>query len=152
MKMKSNLDVTEILTEDHRTVSRLFEEIEAQDSAESRESLLEEIFSELEAHMTAEEEVLYPRAEKFQEVKAQAKESYQEHSEVKNLLEKLHSMDARKSEWMACLKEVKKNVEHHVREEEGRLFPTMKKLLSKDELRNMGQDIERSKQRFLKAG
>jgi hemerythrin superfamily protein len=150
--MKSNLDATEILTEDHRTVARLFDAIEAQSSMERRESLFLEVYSELEAHSNAEEEVLYPRAEQLDDTEDLAEQSAEEHMKVRELLARLQVIEVDNDQWMGIFYELKKNVEHHVREEEGRLFPALRRLLEDDELHDMGQAIERTKQDYRKAG
>ena len=44
---------------------------------------------------------------------------------------------------------LKENVEHHVKEEEGELFPKTKKALSSEELEEMGNRLFQEKEKLL---
>ena len=61
-------------------------------------------------------------------------EAFVEHTSVKRLLADLLRRDADDPKFEAQMKVLKEQVEHHVEEEEGQLFPAAKKVLSKEEL------------------
>ncbi|MEP6992942.1 MAG: hypothetical protein ABI968_00375 [Acidobacteriota bacterium] len=42
---------------------------------------------------------------------------------------------------------MKENIEHHVEEEEGEMFPDAKKHYSKEKLEDLGQEMKREKPR-----
>ncbi|MGA9994304.1 MAG: hypothetical protein WBP93_02765, partial [Pyrinomonadaceae bacterium] len=64
----------------------------------------------------------------------------------KMLLQELDSMPKDSEEWAAKLTVLKENVEHHVEEEEGDMFPKAKKVLGEDRIEELGTRMEASKQ------
>jgi len=57
-------------------------------------------------------------------------EGYEEHAVVKQLLSELDELSKDDETWGAKLKVLQENVEHHVEEEEGEMFPSARKVLS----------------------
>ena len=140
----------EILKKDHKDALDLIERIEnaAGDAgAESRVKLFDDLKEALTLHTRAEEKVFYPELEDFSETSALIEESYKEHRKVSEILSKMDNLKTEPigSEWKLLFDELKQNVEHHVQEEEGVLFPLAEKLLSHTELRDMFLEIERIK-------
>lgn len=133
----------ELLTKDHRKVDALFEQIE------SNKGYAEEIFSqihhELSLHAQIEEQLFYPELELSSKTADKVQHSYQEHREVKNLLSELASGNPDDAAWMSKLRQLKENVQHHVKEEEGELFPKAKDVLGEGRLEEIGLRIEQMK-------
>ena len=48
-------------------------------------------------------------------------------------------------EWAAKLKVLQENVEHHVEEEEGEMFPKSREVLTEDEINRLGTRMEELK-------
>ena len=79
-------------------------------------------------------------------------ESFEEHKQVKMVLADLEKTDKSTDTWLAGLKVLMEDVQHHVKEEETELFPKVKeKILSRDELETLGQRMEAMKARQLAA-
>ncbi|PYS77728.1 MAG: hemerythrin, partial [Acidobacteria bacterium] len=70
------------------------------------------------------------------------KESYKEHRKVDQLLA---DMNPAAGDFADRLSELRRNIEHHVDEEEGEMFPKAEKLLGQARLQEMGQQIEQMK-------
>ena len=68
-----------------------------------------------------------------------------DHAEVRELLGELAETTTR------AVKKRKELVEHHANEEEKEMFPRAKKLLSKDELAELGARLEARKEELLAA-
>jgi hypothetical protein len=80
------MDALELLHEDHEKVKELFEEIQETEEQREKESLFEEISSELETHARIEETVFYPAMKEHDELKEMVLESLEEHKQIKTML------------------------------------------------------------------
>jgi len=69
-------------------------------------------------------------------------EAVEEHLSIKRLIADLLEMDPAEAQFDAKIAVLKEQVEHHVEEEEGDLFPKVRKLLSADELEDLGVVME----------
>jgi hemerythrin superfamily protein len=153
------MNVIDLLKSDHDKVNGLFKSFESakkSDSASEKQHLVEQICQELEVHATVEEQLFYPAVEKRaaqddEKAESSVKESYEEHSLVKTVVAELKGGSARADgELDAKVKVLKDLVEHHVEEEEGILMPRAKKLLTSEELDELGTQAESRKQELLR--
>jgi hemerythrin superfamily protein len=141
------MDIFEMLKKDHREVKDLFESLlESDANGEDREELFQQLRQALELHSAIEEKYLYPALQEVEETRDMALESIEEHRIVKQLLEELEDLDPEDEQWNAKLKVLMENVEHHVEEEEKELFKKAQKVLSKDELKEMGERAQEEKE------
>lgn len=133
----------ELLKQQHEEVSKLFKKYEklADHDDEERQELFEQIADRLGAHAKIEELYFYP-AMKKDDTEDDLREAVEEHLVVKRLIADLISMDAADEEFDAKMKVLQENVEHHVEEEEKDLFKTARKLLSKEQLEDLGVQME----------
>ena len=152
------MNVIELLKKDHETVSGLFKSFEAAKEAESgsdKEQIGGQICEELTAHAAVEEELFYPavarQAGEDEKAEDSVREANEEHALVKGLVGELEEMSASDEQYEAKVKVLKDVVEHHVEEEEGQLMPKAKKLLSSEQLDELGARVE-SRKAELKSG
>jgi len=139
-----------LLKEDHKKVKGLFKQFEelGEKAFKKREELSQKIFTELEIHTTLEEEIFYPAIEKGaaeKESEELVKEAFAEHAVVKDLIEELRELGCEDENFNAKFKVMQENVEHHIEEEEGELFPKAKKILS-DQSEEIGQEMDQRKE------
>src|SRR5262245_37394717 len=154
------MNAIELLKKDHETVKSLFQSFEKakeQDDVESKRSLFGSIKQELDAHTRVEEEIFYPAfdraaGEKDEDDKELVLEAGEEHQQVKTLLAELSDMEPDEKTFDAKMKVVKDNVDHHVEEEEGEMFPHAQKQLSSEELEQLGERMAALKERLQQAG
>lgn len=132
-----------MLIHDHKEVKSLFEET----LKNSDPSKFSEIKKELEVHMMGEEKFYYPKAKKVD--KELVEHGIEEHEEAKQLLKELDKMDTGSSKWMSKFQELKNSVEHHVDEEESKLFPETKRSLSDNEEKEAAKSIEKEKSKMM---
>jgi hemerythrin-like domain-containing protein len=130
----------ELLTEQHREVEELFEQYEAAATAKEKSELFEEIADQLAIHAKIEEQFFYPavRAKKTEDM---VLEAFVEHISVKRLLADLLDNEPEDPTFDAQMKVLKEQVEHHVEEEENQLFPAAKKVLNREELVVLAQEM-----------
>ncbi len=140
------MDAFELLKADHEKVAGLFQQLEAA-SGKAKLSVFNQIRTELELHTHIEEKIFYPALEKPEETHDLTLEAYEEHDVVKKLLKELGSSKTANEEWEAKAKVLQENVEHHVEEEEGELFPKAEGALTPEQLDTLGERMEAEKAR-----
>jgi len=138
-----------LLKEDHERVAAIFEKLEptTERAIKTREELFARLKTELEAHTQLEEQIFYPALKEEEETRDITLESIEEHRVVKALLKEMEGMQVDSEQWTAKLAVLKENVEHHVEEEEGEMFPKARKALPKEKLEALGARIEAAKKR-----
>lgn len=141
------MDAFELLKSDHEKVVGIMEKIDGttEHALKTREELFTQLKSELDVHAQIEETIFYPVLEKAEESRDITLEAFEEHRIVKQLLSELE-VDAKDDEiWTAKFTVLKENVEHHVEEEEGELFDKARKVLSEEEIDELGARMEEAK-------
>ena len=140
------MTATEILKNDHKEAMGLIERLESTNTDSGAGGSKEELFGKLrdalKLHTKEEEQVFYPALENFDETRDLIKESYKEHRKVDQLLAE---MNPAAGDFADKLSELRRNIEHHVDEEEGEMFPKAEQLLGQARLQEMGQQIEQMK-------
>jgi len=140
------MKATDLLKRQHKEVKGLFKKIEKTENARTRRQLLDQIATDLEAHMAIEEEMFYPAVRELGTRKAEemVAEAYEEHHVVKLVLAELPQVDPEDERFEAKMTVLSELVQHHVEEEEEEMFTSAQKL-GADELEDLG---ERMEQRF----
>jgi hemerythrin superfamily protein len=147
------MDALELLKQDHQNVKELFKQGQETDDKKRQRQIFKEIKSELETHARIEETVFYPAMEEHEELKDMVLESLEEHKQMKTVLREMARLSTSSERFKPKFKVLKDNVEHHaVEEEEGKMFPKIRKLINRNELEELGQELEAAKhKRFRKA-
>ncbi|HYO55528.1 hemerythrin domain-containing protein [Archangium sp.] len=137
------MDAIQLLTQQHREVEELFEKFEKASDGSDRTlmDLFARIADNLAAHATIEEKLFYPSvyvgptADKLQE-------AVEEHLSAKRVIADLLDMDPTDAQFKAKMKVLQELIEHHVEEEEKILFKDVKKLMTREELATIGEQME----------
>jgi iron-sulfur cluster repair protein YtfE (RIC family) len=149
------MDAIKLLKEDHDKVGDLLEDLVATTprASKKRADLLSKITEELEVHTQIENEIFYPAFRQAGEKSDDEKlffEAREEHRAVGELvLPDLNKTTADSEQFGGRAKVLKELVEHHVKEEEGEMFPRAKKLMSRDELQALGEKMDARKRELL---
>jgi len=124
-------DAIKLLTADHKEVHALFQKYKklckAEASAEERQPVAEEICGLLTVHATVEEEIFYPAAREAGVDFGLLDEAEVEHGSAKDLITQLQGMDADDDLFDAKVTVLGEYIDHHVKEEEGEMFPACRK-------------------------
>ena len=142
-------DAITTLRNDHRSVEKLFKEYERTgDGADkTREKLVASMIEALSVHAAIEEQVFYPAVRAWVEGADRAVlEALEEHHIVKWELSELDGLDADDERFGAKVTVLIENVRHHVAEEEGSLFPTVRAAVGRKDLRELGDRLEQARQ------
>ena len=150
------MDAITLLTEDHRKVRKLLDELNATtDRAEKkRTALLAQIAKELKAHTTIEEEIFYPAFKDAGRKSDDDKlyfEALEEHRAAGELvLPDLLRTKVTSEQFSGRAKVLKELVEHHADEEEQEMFPRARKLMDKQALVDLREQLAARKRELLK--
>ena len=143
------VDAATLLAEDHRKVERIFEEFKklTGGDAKEKEDLVRMACAELKIHATLEEEIFYPAArEKLDETDETSlvDEAQVEHAVLKQLIGELEEMTPDEELYDAKFTVLGEYVNHHVAEEEKKIFPKAKK--AKVDMQALGNEIRQRKE------
>ncbi|HVL87870.1 MAG TPA: hemerythrin domain-containing protein [Candidatus Thermoplasmatota archaeon] len=138
----------EILKHDHKEAKGLFEKILTTDDDAECERLYEELARELRIHVAVEKDVFYPRI--LEELGDKIPQDIIDHqekeeSESPEMLDQLDTIED-DDEWMETFREFRDTVlEHAVAVEEGKLFPLVERSMSREDLQELGREMEERK-------
>jgi len=112
-----------MLTSDHENVKKLFRQGERiEDDTKQLQAIVDEVCDALTEHAEIEEEFFYP-ALRETDARELVAEAEVKHNSAKQLIADLQGMDADDERYRATFKVLGAYVKHHVREEEGEIFP-----------------------------
>lgn len=134
------MDIFSVLKEEHRLAKSIFEKIaDTTERAEkTREELYQQLKRELISHAKAEERVLYVRLDQEETMKHLLAEAKEEHLQMENMLNELAELADTTIEWTAKAKVLQEGFEHHVHEEEDKMFKQAKAALESGEAEELG--------------
>ncbi|HEX9400541.1 MAG TPA: hemerythrin domain-containing protein [Anaeromyxobacter sp.] len=147
------MNAIDLLEKQHREVEELFEDFDdAGDGArKTKERLCRDISDQLAVHAEIEEKLFYPES-KQEDTEEILRESVEEHLSMKRLLAEIMEGGTGDEQFMARMKVLKEQVEHHVDEEEKELFPKVRKACSKEELEELGTRMETLAEELIAEG
>ncbi len=112
-------DAIALLKADHRKVEDLFASFETAKGADRKQTLVQQICTELTVHTILEEEIFYPACKGAIEEDLLS-EAYVEHDGAKVLIAELLGSTPDEEFYDAKVKVLSEQIEHHVEEEEKR--------------------------------
>jgi hemerythrin superfamily protein len=151
------MDAITLLKADHHAVENLLKQIkDLEESAhDQRRELFRHIDRELTVHSTIEETIFYPalkqkaKLDDDDDATQEVLEAYEEHANVKSMLQKLESTDATDETYNAKLQVLSELVKHHVHEEEHEMFKEARELMDESELEQLGATLAQAKEQLL---
>lgn len=139
----SSPDAIQILEQEHRRFEELVRQGEdtTTRARKTRRELLDTLRTALEAHELMEEQVLYRALRSHPEARAIVLEGYEEHHVADVIVGELQSVAENDEQWAAKFKVLKENLEHHIQEEEGEMFPVARSIFSREDLRRLASEM-----------
>ena len=140
------MNAIELLKTDHDKVEELFEQVKANEGGDNT-AVFEQIKKELDMHTHIEETIFYPRLieEGNEELKSIVLEGIEEHRQAKMFLRELSELAQDSEKFDPKLKVLMEDVEHHVQEEEGEMFPLVEDQFDEAVLEELGAEMEAEK-------
>lgn len=142
-------DAVALLRADHKRVSALFAEYEGTRSAVKKKNIVSQLCTELTVHAQVEEEIFYPAFKQALKDKLLVPEATVEHATLKALIAQVEGQTPDGEMFDAKIKVLSEYVKHHVKEEQGAMFPKAK--TSRLDLAALGQQIAERKAALLAA-
>ena len=145
-------EAIEMLKEDHDKVKKAFKEFEKMDreDTESCQQLIRSVCEDLKVHTTLEEEIFYPALRASIEDEDIMNEAAVEHETAKMLIDQLENMGPDDPNYFATFTVLGEYVMHHVKEEEGEMFPQAKK--ADLDLEALGSRMQERKSELMSQG
>jgi hemerythrin superfamily protein len=127
-------DAIEMLKADHAKVEKAFKEFEKMDRSDTEtcREAVRSVCEDLKVHTTLEEEIFYPAVREAIEDEDLLNEAAVEHETAKMLIEQLENMEPDDPNYFATFTVLGEYVMHHVKEEEGEMFPQARKAKALD--------------------
>jgi hemerythrin superfamily protein len=123
-------DAIAMLMDDHKRVKKLFsgfDKLKEEGSDDEKSAIVEQICNELKIHTELEEEIFYPAVRKAIDDSDLMDEALVEHAGAKELIAQLEEASPDDDLYDAKVTVLGEQIEHHVKEEEGDMFPKAKK-------------------------
>jgi hemerythrin-like domain-containing protein len=140
------MNAVALLREDHEEALRLIEELESVDEKVGTDPADTEKFNKLYQtlimHSEVEGNFFYPVLEEFDGVKQLVEDAYQGYDQMDRLLSQLTTAAPKETHFQEILAELRDNLERHIEEAEGSLFPSAEELFEEVELEELGRQME----------
>ncbi len=129
--MQPGEDAITLLTEDHKKVKELFADFaklaKGDGSDKAKAEVVQQICRELTIHAQVEEDIFYPAVRAAIKDDDLMDEADVEHAGAKNLIAQLEAMTPGQDHYDATVTVLGESIDHHVKEEEEKMFPKAKK-------------------------
>ncbi len=136
------------LKKDHKEVKSLINKLEkTSDESRQREELFTQLKQELQPHQKAEEHVFYPVLQKEEEVRKDVLEGIEEHHVAEVVLKEMDKMNKSEEQWSAKLSVLKELVDHHIEEEESKIFHDAERVLDQKQFDQISVKFQAEKQK-----
>lgn len=142
------MDAITLLKADHRAVNQLFRQFKQSGGRAhaQRRKIVDKVIEELSVHAAIEEQLFYPAVRKLVEDQEElVLESLEEHHIVKWVLSELQDLEPDDERFEAKMKVLTELVRDHVEEEESKLFPSVRQVVGRKKLSEIGGAMEQAK-------
>jgi hemerythrin-like domain-containing protein len=150
-------DVFEVLGGDHAVVKRMLDALETSPDNSAgangavlaaRKAVAERLIMDSSAHEAAEEQCFWPVVrERLLDGNGLADQAIEQESLAKRVLNELAKLGSRDPEFDALVDAIIPACRSHIEFEETRVWPGLRKVLSPDESRELGEKIVKAKKR-----
>ena len=136
------MDFYELLKEDHRAIESLIQAtVKARPNSEKHEELFLQLMREVRLHNYLEELLVYPKLQEIAQILDLSLEAVEEHRVMQVLLDEMEDITIGHSHWAAKFQVFKEQMERHIRDEEEKMFPAARRVLSEEQAEEIGARI-----------
>lgn len=143
------MDAIQFLKQQHEQAKQMFSRIE-QGQAGQRGQLWQKLSPELKAHEQLEEQHLHGPVAREAGARDSTLVGWQQHhrqevSEAESMIRKIDGADPSDPGWLEQVRKLKGTLEHHIQEEEGKIWPKIRQVWDAGQLEQAGQQMESMK-------
>jgi hemerythrin superfamily protein len=148
------MNIYDALAKDHRAFEALLDRLVSASKADNDDwkSTLDELRRSVIAHAHAEEAVFYNALRDADKGKGIVIHSYKEHAVTETALRTLTAAKALDANWTSLMEKLSKDLRHHIKEEETKIFASARAVFSDEEAEQIGVAFERMKVETAKDG
>jgi hemerythrin-like domain-containing protein len=114
--------------------------IEESELTQWQTEMAQQFETEINIHFAAEEQIVFPAARSFDELKPLADQLLGEHGLLRAYFKRAECKQMRAAE----ISEFARRLSDHIRKEERQLFERLQQLLPTDEMERMGRELDRA--------
>ena len=140
----------QMLKKDHVEVRGILGQLIETKESKKRDELFQQLKQELIPHMKAEESTFYQPLLAKKMAREDALEGVEEHHVSDMVFKELEKTPKGDDQWGAKITVFKELVEHHIKEEESKIFKSAEKALKPDELQTIMKKFDQEKQKIKK--
>jgi hemerythrin superfamily protein len=131
------MDAIAILEQDHREIERLFAAFDEAHEADEQRAVFARLADALTIHTKIEEADFYPnvRATDTELIEL----SYEQHRQVKQMIADLLDLDPHDDQYAIRVSVLEQEMQQHIGQEEGELFPSVRRRYDVQMLEELGQ-------------
>ena len=138
------------LKQEHTEVKKILEQLDktTTKAVKTREKLFEKLSEKLMPHMEAEEEVFYSVLLEKKASTEDVLEALEEHHAAKTVFDELGYLPREKDNWGAKLNVFKEMIEHHIMEEEHKIFTDAREALSQEQIEDIFRRFKEAEEKL----
>lgn len=119
--------ITLMLREDHQKVKQLFHQFDESTNTNEKRNIITAALAALEVHEKLEEELIYPALQEHLDEQGLTDKALAEHHVVHLLIQELREINPEDEMYNTKFTVLSEQVMHHIKEEEGKMFPQAEK-------------------------
>jgi len=141
-RTKDEMNITEIISMDHRKVDTIFMEIEKTNDPQKLQEFFGQLYKDLSVHAEAEEQIVYPAVRSYY---SDTQALYDEQAAMKQMLAQIKALNPSSSDFKGQIQQLKAAVQAHVKEEENDMFPQIRRNFSEAQMEQMATQFKAAK-------
>jgi hemerythrin superfamily protein len=139
------MGIRELLLMDHTKADILFMEILGTNDPHKIQEYFGQLYKDIKAHGTAEEQIVYPPVRQYYE---HTQEIYDQTDEVMEMLDEIKAINPASPEFKAKIEQLRTAVRTHINQEEKDIFPKLRDNFSHEQQKQMASDFKTAKSKL----
>jgi hemerythrin-like domain-containing protein len=146
VNQRTNTDVIDELTTDHREALDLLDRISSITDPNERRDLADTMISEVVRHSVAEEMYVYPAMrEHLPDGEQAVKHDTEEHQKLEEIMKQLEAVQPSEPRFDALVRDMSDKLRDHVRDEETEQFPRLRQWVPREKLVKLRDKVDSAK-------